>query len=265
VSASHAVAMGEDGLTADVRRLCTDPGIAVLEGFHALKHALRFRASIELAIALDVAAADALAAEMAPDLRPALHRLLHQVDPDVMALAAPRVPHTAVVGFARRPSDDLGHVCQAPGDKPIVLLENPRDLGNMGAVIRVAAAADAAAVLTTGDHDPWDPRAIRGSAGLHFALPVLRVPSGATCDRPLVAVDPRGDAVGFDAIPSGAVLAFGTERHGLTRETLNRATTRLRIPMREGVSSLNLATAVAVVLFASNMSTKASRPVPSRL
>ena len=50
-------------------------------------------------------------------------------------------------------------------------------MGNMGACVRVAAAADAAAVLTTGSNDPWHPEALRGAAGLHFALPVARVES----------------------------------------------------------------------------------------
>ncbi|HWE11079.1 MAG TPA: TrmH family RNA methyltransferase [Solirubrobacteraceae bacterium] len=242
--------MGDDGLAAQVGRLRADPRMALLEGFHALKHALRFRACIELAVAADLGAVDALAGEMAPDLRPALRRLVREADPDVMALAAPRIPHTGVVGFARRPQDGPDRLRKAPRDKPVVLLENPRDLGNVGAVIRVAAAADAAAVLTTGDRDPWDPRAIRGSAGLHFALPVLRSPPGPVADRPLVAVDPEGESLGAEIIPPGAVLAFGTERHGLTDDVLDRAAMRLRIPMRPGVSSLNLATAVAVVLFA---------------
>jgi TrmH family RNA methyltransferase len=49
------------------------------------------------------------------------------------------------------------------------------------------------------------------------------------------------------------VLAFGTERHGLSGELLDRADGRVAIPMREGVSSLNLATSVAVVLFAQRL------------
>ncbi len=47
----------------------------------------------------------------------------------------------------------------------------------------------------------------------------------------------------------GRVLAFGTERGGLSPALLARADRRVRIPMRPGVSSLNLATAVAVVLY----------------
>ena len=45
------------------------------------------------------------------------------------------------------------------------------------------------------------------------------------------------------------MLAFGTERHGLTSELLARADARIAIPMEPGVSSLNLATSVAVTLF----------------
>jgi RNA methyltransferase, TrmH family len=103
-------------------------------------------------------------------------------------------------------------------------------------------------VLTTGMHDPWDPAALRGSAGLHYALPVARVDAVEPRGRPLLAVDPEGEPL--DTIPARAVLAFGSERHGLGDDLLARADGRMRIPMRPGVSSLNLATAVAVVLFA---------------
>jgi TrmH family RNA methyltransferase len=100
--------------------------------------------------------------------------------------------------------------------------------------------------MTTGAKDPWAPEALRGSAGLHFALPVVRVeePVG----RPLVALDPEGEPLG--AIPDDAVLAFGTERAGLSDSLLARADARVALPMRDGVSSLNLATAVSAVLYA---------------
>jgi TrmH family RNA methyltransferase len=131
----------------------------------------------------------------------------------------------------------------------VVLLEDPRTMGNMGACVRVAAAADAAGVLTTGENDPWHPDALRGAAGLHFALPVARVEELPESDRPLVAIDPGGDEMRAGGLPPRAVLAFGTERYGLSSALLARADARLGIPMREGVSSLNLATSVAAVLF----------------
>jgi TrmH family RNA methyltransferase len=222
-----------------------DRGLVVLEGFHALKHALRFGAEIVAAATDDRAALDRLALELAPDVAERIGGLVRDAPLDGLV---ERVPHTGVVAVARRPAFDAAAVLAAPGGAPVVLLEDPRHLGNVGAVVRVAAAAGAAGVLTTGPRDPWDPAALRGSAGLHFALPVGQVAPGALGERPLVALDPGGEPLG--ALPPGALLAFGTERHGLTPALAARADIRVRIPMRPGVSSLNLATAVAVVLFA---------------
>jgi TrmH family RNA methyltransferase len=72
-------------------------------------------------------------------------------------------------------------------------------------------------------------------------------------DRPLVAIDPDGDDLRPAELPPRSILAFGTERYGLSAALLERADIRLGIPMRKGVSSLNLATAVAAVLFAQRL------------
>jgi RNA methyltransferase, TrmH family len=145
-----------------------------------------------------------------------------------------------------------------------VLLEDPRDLGNMGACVRVAAAADIAGVLTTGGHDPWHPDALRGAAGLHYAVGVSRLEhldELAGMDRPLVAVQPRGDPLDPFELPPRAVLAFGSERRGLSPELTSLAHASVGIPMRPGVSSLNLATSVAAVLFAWRLSSRAASGV----
>jgi RNA methyltransferase, TrmH family len=222
----------------------TDPELVLVEGFHALKHALRFGADVVAAATEDAAALERLVAELAPDLRAALAACV--VERPLRALVA-RPPHTGVIAVARRPEVDAAALLAATAGPPVVLLEDPRHLGNAGAVVRVAAAAGAAGVLVTGPRDPWDRAALRGSAGLHFALPVGRADPEALGRRPLVALDPAGDPLG--ALPDGALLAFGSERHGLSGDLAARAALRLRIPMRAGVSSLNLATAVAVVLY----------------
>ena len=68
--------------------------------------------------------------------------------------------------------------------------------------------------------------------------------------EPLLPVfDPEGEGLPQGGLPPRAVLAFGSERHGLSDELLARADGRIAIPMRAGVSSLNLATSVAVTLF----------------
>ncbi|MFW6192303.1 MAG: TrmH family RNA methyltransferase, partial [Gemmatimonadota bacterium] len=87
----------------------------------------------------------------------------------------------------------------------------------------------------------------------HFAVPVTAVPDVPDTDRPLVAVDPGGEPLRPGALPARALLVFGSERRGLAPPTVDRADTSVRIPMREGVSSLNLATSVAVVLYVSRL------------
>ncbi len=84
-----------------------------------------------------------------------------------------------------------------------MLLEDPRHFGNLGAVIRVAAAAEAAGVLTTGRQDPWDPVAVRGSAGLHFALPVARLEHLPGDRQAAPGAGPRGRR----AAPGGGAAA----------------------------------------------------------
>ena len=184
---------GEGALVARFRAARRDRGLAVLEGFHALKHALRFGAEVEEVVAADADGLEELAAELAPDLRGMLAGRATPVAREVLAELVPQAPRTGVVAIARRPAVDVGAVLAAPMAAPIVLLEDPRTMGNMGACVRVAAAADAAAVLTTGDNDPWHPDALRAAAGLHFALPVAGVPRLPDTERPLIAIDPDGE------------------------------------------------------------------------
>jgi TrmH family RNA methyltransferase len=233
-----------------VERARRDPALVVLEGFHPLKHAMRFGATIEDAWAADPQALEALATSLAPDLVARLRELVRPVPPPTLARLAPLAPATGVIAIARRPELDATDVLNGDRRALAVLLEKPAHLGNLGAAVRVAAAAGAAALLTTGRQDPWHPAALRGSAGLHFALPVAHIEALPQTDRPLIALHPDGEPLRPGAIPDGALLAFGSERRGLGHELLGRASRRLAIPMRAGVSSLNLASAVAVALYA---------------
>ena len=241
--------MGDHDRTVRFRKARRDPELTVIEGFHALKHALRFGAELVEAVAVDPDKLEALAAELAPDLSGDLAGRVERVDPEILVDLTPLVPRTGVVAIARRPALDIDGVLADPSPAPVVLLEQPKNMGNIGACIRVAAAAGAAAVLTTGENDPWYPDAVRGAAGLQFALPVASVEALPASDRPLLAIDPEGEELRPGRLPDRAVLAFGTERHGISGELLERADARVAIPMREGVSSLNLATSVAIALY----------------
>ncbi len=224
----------------------------VLEGFHAIKHALRFGVVPHSVVSWDLNAIELLAAELAPDVSEALTRSVTEISKDHLARLAPRAPNSPMLGIGPRRRADLPTMFAPKPRQHIVLLEDPRHTGNVGAVIRVAAAAEAAGVVTVGEMDPWSAPVLRGAAGLHYAISVGSV---AHLDeiprqpRPLVALDPDGKTLRPDEIAPHAVLMFGTERHGLSQASRDRATATFSLPMRPGVSSLNLATAVSAALF----------------
>ncbi|WP_103504046.1 RNA methyltransferase [Streptomyces sp. SM14] len=234
-----------DGPAARWHRLAAD-GLVHLDGFHALKHALRFGADVPLAVTSDRGGVLALAGELAPDLGARLKPLLTAVEPAVLAGLVPRPHPTAVAALAVPPAST---VPGAGRTAPLVVLDNPRHLGNTGAVIRLAAGTGAAGVLTTGTVDPWHPSVVRAAAGLHYALPVARRQVDELPDGPLYALDPEGADIRDLRIEDDALLAFGSERHGLGPELRARADRLVSLPMRPQVSSYNLATSVSMTLY----------------
>jgi TrmH family RNA methyltransferase len=222
----------------EAARLAADPSVVTLDGVHCVKHAIRFGAEIELLVTTDPAAALRLAAALAPDVADRIEAAV-PVDRGLPGQLPGVRSGSELVGFAHRPAAGI-----APAG-PTVLLDNPRNLGNVGAVVRVAAGFGAA-VRCTGSVDPWHPAVVRAAAGLHFATSVER---SAAVDGPLVAFDPAGEDLRGVDLPDRAVLAFGAERHGLSEAVRDRADRIVAIPMRAGVSSYNLATSAAIALY----------------
>ncbi|MDH6625179.1 TrmH family RNA methyltransferase [Streptomyces sp. LBL] len=223
----------------------------LLDGFHALKHAVRFGADVLVAVAVDRADALALADELAPDVRDTLDVLLAEVPETTYRTLLPRPHPTAVAALAVRPSREanLELLARTPRATPVVVLDDPRHLGNAGAVIRLAAGFGATGVVTTGTLDPWHPTVVRGGAGLHFATAVERLSVAELPAGPVFALDPEGEDIRGLKLPDDAVLAFGSERSGLSAGLRARAEHLLALPMRPQVSSYNLATSVAMTLY----------------
>jgi TrmH family RNA methyltransferase len=236
-----------------LRRAQRDPSLVLLEGMHALKHAVRFGAHVEVVASPRPDELAALLARLAPDLDLPLETG-HVEAGTWQALTGGRALPSPCLAVARRPIVDIAATLARPAR--VLVLEDPRHLGNLGAVVRVAAAADLAGVLVIGEVDPWHPTVVRAAAGLHFAIDVARLddldelwPLLDASGRPLVALDPDGEDLEHHVLALDAAVALGTERGGLSGALLARASARVAIPMRAGVSSLNLATAAAVVAY----------------
>jgi len=236
-----------------LRRAQRDPSLVLLEGMHALKHAVRFGAHVEVVASPEPAELTRLLARVAPDL--ALPVAPGAVEPGTWrALTGGRALPSPCLAVARRPAVDTAAMLARPAR--LLVLEEPRHPGNTGAVVRVAAAAGLAGVVVVGELDPWSPTVVRAAAGLHFAVDVVHLRDLAALDallgagqRPLVALDPEGEPIDTADVPVDAAVVLGTERHGLSEALRERVTLRVAIPMQQGVSSLNLATAAAVIAY----------------
>jgi len=241
------------GSLALLRRAQRDPALVILEGMHALKHAVRFGAQVEVVASPEPAELARLLARVAPDVT--LPVAPGAVEAGTWrALTGGRTLPSPCLAVARRPVVDVATMLARPSR--LLVLEDPRHAGNTGAVVRVAAAADLAGVVVVGELDPWQPAVVRAAAGLHFAVDVVHVHDLDALDallagstRTVVALDPDGTPIDDVVVPTDAAVVIGTERHGLSDGLRSRASLRVAIPMQDGVSSLNLATAAAVLAY----------------
>lgn len=230
-----------------------NPGLAVLEGFHPARHALSFGATLDVAVTYDPEKLFTLATRLAPESIAGFEGVLQVVSRERFSRLSQRSLSSPLLSICARPRQDLDEVL-ASGAKPMVHLDRPRNPGNVGAVIRVAAAADLDGVTVSGQ-DPWSPVAIRSATGLQFAVPVAMTELQASCARPIVAVDIDGEPLDTASLSPASILVVGGERHGLPAWIRDVASRTVGVPMRPGVSSLNLATALSAVLYSWRIST----------
>ncbi|MBC3843266.1 TrmH family RNA methyltransferase [Streptacidiphilus sp. 4-A2] len=192
-----------------------------------------------------------LAGQLAQDVAGPIAEAAVEVPEPVLRGLVPRLHPTGIAALAARPDRqaNLAALARQPRRAPVVLLDNPRNLGNLGAVVRLAAGFGATGVVTTGDTDPWHPTVVRAGAGLHFATKVEQLTLDQLPSGPLYVLDPEGADIRGLPFPDDALLAFGSERHGISAELRSRADQLVAIPMQPQVSSFNLATSVGMGLF----------------
>ncbi len=139
----------------------------------------------------------------------------------------------------------------------VLILDGVRDPGNVGTLIRAAAAAGCDAVITiAGTADAFAPKVVRSAMGAHFRLPVV-----ADCDWKIVgpALAALPTVVGADGAASllydavnwtrGCAIIIGNEDHGLSAEGRRWCTATARIPMARSVESLNASVSGAIMVY----------------
>ncbi|HHV94413.1 MAG TPA: RNA methyltransferase [Firmicutes bacterium] len=139
-----------------------------------------------------------------------------------------------------------------------LVVDRVQDPGNLGTMIRTAAAAGVDGVLCLkGTVDPFNPKALRATMGAVFRVPItfysgsqelLEELSGRGCR--LIAADIDGEQYHFEANYSGCIgIVVGNEGQGIDPGLLSAAAVRVRIPLALGVESLNAAVACGILLY----------------
>lgn len=138
----------------------------------------------------------------------------------------------------------------------VVLLENIKDLGNLGTILRTSSAFNADAVILYGEcADMYNPKCVRATAGNLWKIPVIYVDKFEVLKKEFssyerIAALPlaKTNLNDFNAKKPMLVM-FGSEAHGLSDELVKFSTKQVKIEMSESVESLNLSISTAIVLY----------------
>ncbi|MBN1316868.1 MAG: RNA methyltransferase [Anaerolineales bacterium] len=136
----------------------------------------------------------------------------------------------------------------------VLLIDQIRNPGNMGSILRTAAAAGTdLVILVPGNVDPFNPKVLRGGMGAHFRLPILELEWDEVEQRLQgldVWVAAAGDGIYYDRVDlvRPVALIIGNEAVGVGDWAGELATGRIMIPMAGGVESLNASVAAGILL-----------------
>ncbi len=235
-----------------------EAGLIFVEGLRLAEEAATGRLQIEAALFSDRFTHDERGSKLLAQLTSTGVRAT-EVSERVLASVADTKSPQGIVLLARCPVADHATFEAAQTGVPLVVIthgvNNP---ANAGAMLRVAEAAGATGVIATaGSADLFSPKALRGAMGSTFRLPLW---TGAQFDEALrwcamrgvrsVATDVRAPDTHTDLDWTGPhAVILGAEAGGLAAHEAASAAARIRIPMRAPVESLNVATALAVVLY----------------
>ncbi len=142
----------------------------------------------------------------------------------------------------------------------IIALENIKDPGNLGTIIRTAVAAGVSGIILTGETaDIFNPKVVRSTAGNLWKLPIIKIEENSKL-KEIINNQNSCQIAGTSSYLSGknyyeadltpaTVIIFGSEAEGMTEEIARQTDFLVKIPINKNVESLNLGVSVGVILF----------------
>jgi RNA methyltransferase, TrmH family len=232
-------------------RLRTEEGVFVVEGVRLVEEALQLGWQPQL-----VLFTEDLSPRGKEILQHCLQNTLEQVSAAVMKASSDTLSPQGILAVF-----PLRSLPQPANLDFVLILDALRDPGNLGTILRTAAAAGVQAVwLAPNSADPFAPKVIRSAMGAHFRLPfasldwsdiMLRLTSPDRRSALKLYLADSAEGVPYTRADFRIPLALviGGEAEGAGLEARRLAGGRVYIPMKQGVESLNAAAAAAVLMF----------------
>lgn len=221
--------------------------LTVLDGAHLVRAALEHSRTFSTVFAS--------AGEREDEIKALLARLpeasLRLLDPALMASVSAANPSHALLATLEFEAPQQA----ADPARDWLVLDGVQDAGNVGTLMRSAAAAGIDQVLLgPGCAQAWSPKVLRAAMGAHFCVSIYEVadlPRELGRYRGRVAATRLDGATDLYQIDLRAPLAwvFGAEGQGVSPEVARCAALGVHIPMQPGIESLNVAAAAAICLF----------------
>lgn len=237
------------------RKSRRETGLFFVEGIRLVGEAVQLRASITTLMVAPELLTSSFGREVVRSAREA--GIPHfEVTPEVFHHVSQKEGPQGLAAIVRQKWHDLETVTE-DSSMGWVVLEEVRNPGNLGTILRTCDAVGFAGVVLLGEStDPFDPAAVRGSMGAVFAQKLVRTDRdqlgdwlragdvkmvGASDDAPMEYTDMRYE--------KPTILCMGNEQHGLSAEYRDLCRDLVRIPMVGRSDSLNLAVATGVILY----------------
>ncbi|HEX6536740.1 MAG TPA: RNA methyltransferase [Gemmatimonadaceae bacterium] len=229
-------------------------GLFVAEGVRAVEELLRSALEVRGALVSEAFGASDRARALRATLERRAIEVLEVSPRDFDGAASTDTPQgiLAIGVVPARRLDDLA----LPSRARILVLDAVQDPGNVGTLLRTAAALGTAATLALpGTVDLWNGKVVRSAMGAIFHHPALSCTWGELDeflrDReiPLWGATGDGEPAPRLAAPESLALAVGNEGAGLTAEALARTARRVSIPIEPDIESLNVAVAAGILLY----------------
>lgn len=174
-----------------------------------------------------------------------------ETPPEIVAVA-----HQMKFSFA-----DL-FLSSTPAPQLIIVLENIKDAGNLGTIIRTAKAANVSGIILTGECiDIYNPKVVRSSAANLWKIPVISFKETEKLRKKVekfgnfqflatkVANSKKQALYNEIDYKQPTVIFFGSEAEGISDTLANQADKLIKIPMHEEVESLNLSIAAGIIMY----------------